>query len=278
MRLRVKSILKHVGCKKRSSDIKTPRYFWGVSLYVLYDTICRIMELIAVKTRRMEPPQDDLFAVLDESLVDVQEGDVLLISSKIVAIGEGRTIRHDQVVKEELVASEADLLVPRSYWKSPLTVIRSAFIGTSGIDESNAGDYLVLLPEDAFKSAQKVHRYLKERFNVENIGVVVTDSHSQPLRRGATGVSVGFWGIEPVVDHIGKEDLFGRKIKIEQSNLVDGLAAAATVVMGEVDECQPVVIARGVPDLTFTEENKKDTLFVPFEEDTFRVLYEKYLP
>lgn len=236
------------------------------------------MELIAVKTRRMEPPQDDLFAVLDESLVDVQEGDVLLMSSKIVAIGEGRTIRHDQVVKEELVASEADLLVPRSYWKSPLTVIRSAFIGTSGIDESNAGDYLVLLPEDAFKSAQKVHRYLKERFNVENIGVVVTDSHSQPLRRGATGVSVGFWGIEPVVDHIGKEDLFGRKIKIEQSNLVDGLAAAATVVMGEVDECQPVVIARGVPDLTFTEENKKDTLFVPFEEDTFRVLYEKYLP
>ncbi|MFT7507828.1 MAG: F420-0:gamma-glutamyl ligase, partial [Acidimicrobiales bacterium] len=51
----------------------------------------------------------------------------------------------------------------------------------------------------------------------------------------------------------------------------------ATVVMGEVDECQPVVIARGVPDLMFTEENKKDTLFVPFEDDTFRVLYEKFL-
>jgi len=107
---------------------------------------------------------------------------------------------------------------------------------------------------------------------------VITDSHSQPLRRGAIGISVGFWGFEPVVDHIGKKDLFGREIKIEQSNLVDGLAAGATVVMGEVAECQPVVIARGVPELTFTKENKKSVVYVPFEDDTFRVLYEKYLP
>lgn len=236
------------------------------------------MELIPIKTRRLEPPQDDFFAVLGESLTGVQEGDVVLISSKIVAIGEGRTAKLDEVDKATLVAQEADLLIPRAYWKSPLTIIRSAFIGTSGIDESNAGEYVVLLPADAFMSAQKIHTYLKERFSIQNVGVVITDSHSQPLRRGASGVSVGFWGIEPVINHIGKEDLFGRKIQIEQSNLVDGLAAAATVVMGEVDECQPVVIARGVPDLTFTEENTKDTLFVPFEDDTFRVLYEKYLP
>ena len=225
----------------------------------------------------MKPPKDDLFSVLDESLDDVQEGDVVLISSKIVAINEGRTAKIDEVDKKVLVEQEADLLIPRPYWCSPLTVVYSAFIGTAGIDESNSGDYLVLLPKDAFKSAQKIHSYLKTRFDIKNVGVIITDSHSQPLRRGASGVSVGFWGIEPVIDHIGKEDLFGRKIKIEQSNLVDGLAAGATVVMGEVAECQPVVIARNVPDLTFTEDNTKDTLFVPFEDDTFRVLYDKYL-
>ena len=235
------------------------------------------MQLIPVKTRILQPPKDDLFEVLDEYLTDVQEGDVVLISSKIVAISEGRTMKHGEVDKQVLVEQEADLLIPRSYWGSPLTVIRSAFIGTSGIDESNSGEYLVLLPEDAFKSAKEIHTYLKNRFAITNVGVVITDSHSQPLRRGALGVSVGFWGFEPVIDHIGKEDLFGRKIKIEKSNLADGLASAATMVMGEVDECQPVVIARNVPDLTFSEQNHKDNLFLSFEEDTFRVLYEKYL-
>tara|TARA_B100000745_G_scaffold300510_1_gene254858 strand:+ start:5135 stop:5845 length:711 start_codon:yes stop_codon:yes gene_type:complete len=235
------------------------------------------MELIAIKTRRMEPPKDDLFAVLDESLAHVQEGDVVLISSKIVAIGEGRTVEASTVNKQELVEAEATLSIPRSYWKSPLTVVANAFIGTAGIDESNAGGYLVFLPEDPFASSKQIHTYLKERFNIHKVGVVVTDSHSQPLRRGALGISVGFWGFEPVVNHIGKEDLFGRALQIEQSNLVDGLAAAATLVMGEVDECQPVVIARNVPGLSWTEENRKDVSYVQPEDDTFRVLYEKYI-
>jgi len=253
-----------------------PQNIGALSLLYIYANLA-IMQYIPIKTRILNPPQDDIFPVLDEYLTDVQEGDIVLISSKIVAISEGRTVRLDEVDKTELVASEADLLVPRPYWPSPLTVIRSAFIGTAGIDESNAGEYLVLLPEDAFASAKEIHAYLKKRFSIRKVGVVITDSHSQPLRRGASGISVGFWGFEPVIDHIGKKDLFGREIKIEQSNLVDGLAAGATVVMGEVAECQPVVIARGVPDLTFTEKNTKDTLFVPFEDDTFRVLYEKYL-
>jgi len=125
------------------------------------------MQYIPVKTRILNPPQDDIFPVLDEYLTDVQEGDVILISSKIVAISEGRTVLRSEVDKVELVASEADLLVPRPYWPSPLTVTRSAFIGTSGIDESNAGEYLVLLPEDAFASAKQIHTYLLERFSLK---------------------------------------------------------------------------------------------------------------
>jgi len=235
------------------------------------------MQFIPIKTRVMNPPKDDLFSVLDEYLSDVQEGDVVLISSKIVAIGDGRTHRLDEVDKETLVAAEADLLIPRSYWPSPLTVTHNAFIGTSGIDESNAGEHLIMLPIDTFASAEKIHGYLKKRFDIGNVGVVITDSASQPLRRGAAGISIGFWGFEPVINHIGKKDLFGRKMQIEQSNLADGLAAGATVVMGEVDECQPVVLARDVPGLTFTQDNHKDTLFVSFKDDTFKVLYEKYL-
>ena len=72
-------------------------------------------------------------------------------------------------------------------------------------------------------------------------------------------------------------DLFGREMQIEQSNLVDGLAAAAAIVTGEVAECQPVVIARGVPEIVFSEENHKDVVYVKPEDDTFRVLYEQFL-
>lgn len=235
------------------------------------------MEYIAVKTRILTPPQDNLFSVLDAALPMVKEGDVVAVSSKVVAIHEGACVPIEGADKAALVAAEADLSIPRSYWPSPLTVKHGAFIGTAGIDESNGSGYYVLLPRDPFKSAATIHAYLKERFGLTQVGVIVTDSHSSPLRRGASGVAIGFWGFKPTINHVGKPDLFGREMRIEVSNLADALAAGAGVVMGETNECQPVVIIRGTPDVTFTEENLKDELIVGFENDTYRVLYERFL-
>lgn len=226
----------------------------------------------------MQPPKDDLFSLLDEYLIEVKEDDVVAVSSKIVAIGEGDCIPVEGTDKVALVTEEADLSIPRDYWHSPLTVIKNAFIGTAGIDESNADGYLVKLPKDPFKSAKEIHSYLKNRFGLENVGVIITDSNSSPLRRGATGVSIGWWGFKPTINHVGEEDLFGREIKVEVTNLADGLAAGANVVMGEVAECQPLVIIRKTPSLVFTEEDTREDLLVSFEEDTFKVLYEKWLP
>ncbi len=236
------------------------------------------MQFIPIKTRIMQPPQDDLFAVLDESLHDVHEGDVVVVSSKVVAISEGNCVPLDGVDKRELMEEEAELLIPRSYWGTPLTVKYNAFIGTSGIDESNANGHYILLPKDPFKSAKEIQAYLQKRFSIKNVGVIISDSHSVPMRRGALGVSIGYAGIAPTVDYVGKPDLFGREMKIEVGNTVDALAAGAGVVMGETDECQPVVIIRGVPNLTFTDDPMKDYFMVPFREDTFRVLYEDFLP
>lgn len=236
------------------------------------------MQYIPIKTRILTPPQDDLYAVFDEYLQGVKEGDIVAVSSKVVAIHEGNSFPLLGTDKEQLVRDTADLSIERPYWHSPLTVVKSAFIGTAGIDESNADGYLIKLPEDGFRSAEAIHAYLKKRFQLTNVGVVITDSNSSPLRRGATGVAVGWWGFEPTIDHIGEKDLFERKIEVEVTNLADGLAAGANVVMGEVAECQPMVIIRGTPGVTFTEENTKDMLFVPFHEDTYRVLYERFLP
>jgi F420-0:gamma-glutamyl ligase len=236
------------------------------------------MEFIPVKTRVMLPPQDDLFAVLDESLPALKEGDVVLISSKVVAIHQGRCLPISENLKEELVVKAADFIIHREYSRAPLTVAHHAFLGAAGIDESNGNGYYILLPENIFEFAREAHEYLCQKYSLKNLGVVVTDSHSGPFRYGATGVSLGWWGIEPMEDHRGRKDLFGRAIQYERSNLVDGLAAGAVVVSGEVDECIPVVIARGVPRLVFTSEDTRDQLLVPYKEDLFRVLFEKFLP
>jgi dihydrofolate synthase / folylpolyglutamate synthase len=235
------------------------------------------MQYIPVKTRIFQPPQDDLFAVLDESLADVREGDIVAISSKVVAIHEGNCLPVEGVDKKELVAQEAELCIPRTYWSSPLTIKHSAFIGTAGIDESNADGHYILLPQNPFISAKNIHHYLTSRFHIKNVGVVITDSHSSPLRRGAMGVAIGWWGFKPTINHVGKPDLFGRDFRIEVSNIADALAAGAGLVMGETNECQPVVIIRGTPDMTFVDTDTKDELFVSFEDDTFRVLYEDFL-
>jgi F420-0:gamma-glutamyl ligase len=236
------------------------------------------MYFIPVKTRVLTPPQDDLFSVLEESLPLLQEGDVVLVSSKVVAIHQGRAVKMGTAHKIDLVQKSADFMIHRDYTSAPLTVTHNTFLGAAGIDESNGDGYYILLPDDMFGFSEMLHEYLCKKYELTKLGIVITDSHSAPFRYGATGVALAWWGINPMEDHRGRLDLFGREIQYERSNLVDGLAAGATVVSGEVDECIPVVIARDVPRLTFTEDNTKDQLLVPYKEDLFRVLFEKYLP
>jgi len=235
------------------------------------------MQYIPIKTRVMQPPQDDLFSVLDECLHDVRDGDIVAVSSKVVSIHEGNCILSSVADKQTLLEQEADLMIPRSYWSSPLTIKYNTFIGTAGIDESNADGHFILLPKDPFKSAAEIHSYLTKRFQLTNVGVLITDSHSVPMRRGALGVSIGYFGFEPTIDYVGTPDLFGREMKIEVANIVDALAAGAGVVMGETDECQPVVVIRDVPNVSFSNNTPREYFMVPFAEDTFRVLYEKYI-
>ncbi|MCB9811609.1 coenzyme F420-0:L-glutamate ligase [Candidatus Nomurabacteria bacterium] len=235
------------------------------------------MQFIPVRTRTMNPPQDDLFEVLDEFLPVIQEGDVVLISSKVVAIHEGRCVSAAAFDKEKHVEEEAELVIPRSYWPSPLTFTNHMLVGSAGVDQSNSNGYYTLLPKEPFVSAEYIHTYLRQRFGLNEAGVVITDSHSVLARYGAVGGAIAWWGFSPLLDHRGKKDLFGRAIQYERSNLVDGLAAGATVVMGEVAESTPVVIAREVPNLKFVSGNTKNELFVSFREDTLRVLYERFL-
>lgn len=225
----------------------------------------------------MVPPQDDLLAVLDTYLTDVREGDVVVVASKVVAIHEGRCVPHDEFDKDAYVKETAQVIIPRDYWNTMLTITNNMFVSSSGVDQSNSDGYYTLLPKEPFVSAKYLHKYLTKRFEIENVGVVITDSHSIACRYGAVNGAISWWGFEPLVSHIGRSDLFGRTIKCERSNLVDAIAAGAGAVMGEVDESTPVVMVRDVPSLEFSVKNTKDTLFCSPQDDTMRVLYERFV-
>lgn len=235
------------------------------------------MEYIPIKTRVLQPPQDDLFSVLDESLTDVREGDVVVVTSKVVAIHQGRCVEKEGADKLALIKAEADYLIDTTYRDFPLTIKYHTLIASAGIDESNSGDYFALLPKKPFVAAQEIWCYIRQKHKIEQLGVVITDSHLMPFRWGVTGVSIGFWGIKPVEYHKGKKDLFGREIKFSSTNIIDGIAAASGLVSGESGECQPIVIARGVPYLQFSNEDHSKEFLVDPKEDIYRVLFEKYL-
>lgn len=206
------------------------------------------------------------------------EGDIVVVSSKVVSIDEGRCVAKEDADKETLIRQEAELVIPRPYWNRPLTVARHAFVSGAGIDESNGNGYYVLLPEDVFASAKRLWEAIRHTYNITKLGIIVSDSASAPFRYGAQGVALAWWGFLPLQNHQGRKDLFGRAIVVERSNLADGIAAAAVVVGGEVDECTPVVIVRAVPKVTYTEVDTRALLLPKFEDDVFRVLYERYIP
>ncbi len=220
----------------------------------------------------MQPPQDDLFQLLNESLNDVQEGDIVIITSKVVAIHEGRCIPiSEAITKRELVEQEAEYMFEgqTKYDNSPLAIKFGALFYGAGIDESNADGHYILLPEKPFDSAYTIWKFLREKFQITNLGVIVTDSHSLPLRRGCLSVSIGHWGFHPVEHHAGKPDLFGRKLTISSTNIPDALSAGATLITGEADECIPVTVVRDLPNIRFTTHDTRHEILIPPEDDIY---------
>jgi F420-0:gamma-glutamyl ligase len=226
----------------------------------------------------MRPPQDDLFALLDEHVTDLQEGDVLLVTSKIVSIHQGRCVPIGSIQKRELVEREAEYLIESEEGggQAPLALTNHALFYAAGIDESNADGHYVLLPTKPFDIAEKIWLYLRERHNMMKLGVIITDSHSQPLRIGATGIALSWWGFHPIESHKMKKDLFGRPIHFSVTNLVDAISAGASVVCGESSESTPLVLVRTVPGLSYTKEDTRHELFKSRKEDIYYPLLKPF--
>ena len=212
------------------------------------------MTVTAYRTRKVTPGTR-LYELIDAVLPVVGEHDIVAVTSKIISICEGNIIRNDGAVsKRELIKNQADAYLDgtaAARHNILLTIKRNMLIANAGIDESNGGGYCVLWPKAPQKSACDLWRYLRQTHKVKEIGVIITDSHTTPMRWGVTGVGLAWCGFDALKDYIGKPDIDGRKLHVTKANVLDGLSAAAVAVMGEGDEQTPLAVIRDASFVTF---------------------------
>ena len=220
----------------------------------------------------MRPPQDDLFELLHKHIKKIPEQSVLVITSKIVSIHQGRCVLQSEFPdKEALIRKEAQKYLPgsRVEGKSPmLTIKNNILIPTAGIDESNAGKYYILWPRQPRKTAQDLYQFIKKEYRVKKVGVIISDSHTVPMRRGVLGIAVSYYGFRGLNDYRGTKDLYGRKLEVSTVNVADALATAAVLEMGEGKEQTPLALINDIPFVQFISRPDR-TLSIGIKEDLY---------
>ena len=193
---------------------------------------------------------DDLAAALAAAAPWLADGDVVVVTSKVVSKVEGRLVpvppgADREAVRARAVDAETVRVVAR---RGPLRIVETRqgwVVAAAGIDASNAPrDALVLLPEDADASARALRSRLRKLLGVD-VAVVVSDTFGRPWREGLTDVAVGAAGIPALVDLRGAVDAHGNRLETTQVALVDELAAAADLVKGKLAGV-PAAVLRGV--------------------------------
>jgi len=228
------------------------------------------MIIKAIKTSIFKEGQD-LLDFLVKYLPKIKNGDIVVITSKIVALSEGRAVeKKNDKTREKLIKAESQYALKTKYgW---LAIRDNMVMAGAGIDESNANGKIILLPKDSFRSAAKIRKALMKAYKVKNLGVLITDSRMLPLRSGTVGVAMGYSGIKGQKDYRGKKDLFGRINKVSRVSVVDSLAAAAVLTMGESAEQSPIAIINNAP-VEYAERVDKHALDIDIRDDLYQPLF-----
>ena len=213
---------------------------------------------------------EDLIGFITDHIKRLKEDSIVVVTSKIVALSERRTalIENDKT-KENWIRSESEFAVPTQYvW---LTIKDGMVMANAGIDESNADGKLILLPKDSFQSATFLRTGLQRHFGVKRLGILITDSRTMPLRAGVVGAALGYAGFRGIKDYRGMPDIFGRKFHFSRTNVADGLATAAVLVMGEGNEQRPLAIIENSP-AEFCDSIDRKELRIDLQDDMYKPL------
>jgi len=251
------------------------------------------MEIIGIAGLPEVNEGDDLTrlfldAVKDNKL-ELEDGDVIVFTSKIVAKSEGRVVDltsvrvssdAERIASEtgkdprivQLILNEAKAIVKLRDNHIIVETNHGFVCANSGVDKSNVeGDKAVLLPKDPQKSAHELKNEIEARngkSKAVSVSVLISDSFGRAFRSGVTGVCIGISGIPAVVDRRGEEDRFGKIARVTQEAIADEICAAANLVMGEFAEGIPIAIVRGLE----LERCNSDIQVLLFrrEDDLFR--------
>jgi len=231
------------------------------------------MQVKPIKTRIFKE-QENLARFIREHIPALKDGSVLVVTSKIVALYEGRTAQPaNEKEHVSLIKSESESATQTKFvW---LTLKDGMMMANAGIDESNANGKLILLPKDSFKAASALRKTLIKEYGLTKLGIVITDSRVLPMRAGTLGIALGYAGFSGLTDYRSKKDLFGRPFVFAKANIADGLAAAAVLAMGEGDECIPLAVIEGAP-VVFRDTVKKDELLIPLEDDIYLPFFSRF--
>jgi coenzyme F420-0:L-glutamate ligase/coenzyme F420-1:gamma-L-glutamate ligase len=217
-------------------------------------------------------PGDDLAALIADALAAggqfVRDGDILVITSKVVSKAEGRVVAAS---RDDAIAAETVRVVARR-GDTTIAQTRHGFVlAAAGVDASNtAPGTVVLLPEDPDESARRLRKALRARLGV-TVGVVVTDTMGRPWRAGQTDTAIGAAGVLPLRDHRGEPDTFGNTLEVTVAAVADEIAAAGDLVKGKALQI-PVALVRGLATLVTDADGPGARALVrPAAEDMFRL-------
>jgi coenzyme F420-0:L-glutamate ligase/coenzyme F420-1:gamma-L-glutamate ligase len=203
---------------------------------------------------------------------DLRQGDVVVITQKVVSKAEGRLvpIESDDVAAKTALVEQESVRILRRRGDLIISETRHGFIcANAGIDLSNVTPGMAaLLPEDSDRSARRIRVGLRVLFGVE-VGVIISDTFGRTWRRGVTDVAIGCAGVAAIVDLRGTPDANGRELIATEVCVADELASAADLVMGK-DRGVPAAIVRGVPDVWLRRASVQAEIVRPPDEDLFR--------
>ena len=218
-----------------------------------------VLQIIPIKTQKEIGIDINLVDLILESS-EINDGDILVFSQKIVSKSEGRILRLSSVNPSllangisssygkdprlvELILSESKRIVRMENGIIIVETKHGFVCANAGIDESNVQDgYAALLPEDPDKSASLLKERIEQKTG-KNTAVIISDTFGRPFRLGQTDVAIGIAGIEPILDYIGKPDTFGKIMQVTAIAIADEICSATELVMGKVRKC-PIAIVR----------------------------------
>src|SRR5215204_3211685 len=229
------------------------------------------IEVLPVEGIAEVRPGDDLAGLLAEAAGDMRDGDVVVVTQKVVSKAEAQLVPidpNDPESKAKIVEAES-VRILRRRGDLIISETRHGFVcANAGVDLSNVdAGWAALLPLDSDRSARRIRDALRATRGVD-VGVVVSDTFGRPWRQGLTDVAIGVAGLAAVVDLRGTDDALGRELQVTEVAVADEVAAAAELVMGKSAGI-PEAIVRGL-DPSWFRESAATELVRPPGEDLFR--------